>query len=103
MDGRVRVAKAALAGRELAKVACGPGAYLVVEPEDDASGRSVVDRDVELAKRVSFIAQRRGWGRRTYTSGLSRARVSEDAEMRREETHGDIVVSSREVGGLRQR
>lgn len=49
MEGRSLVAIAMLSSRELAEISGGLGDDVIVELEDDASGRLVVNLDVELS------------------------------------------------------
>ena len=53
MEAGAGVAKAVLAGAELAEVASGLGDDIVEELEDDAARRLVVDGDVKLPKSTS--------------------------------------------------
>lgn len=67
MDGRVSVAYAPRAYRELAEVGCGQGTCLVVETEDDTASGLVVDCDVKLVEKVrcTFADTHTSDGRRT--------------------------------------
>ncbi len=81
VEGGALVTETVLAGGELAEVTCRLGDDVVVEPEDDATGGLVVNRDVELRTPTppsQYRETRRGQTGRRASAGEEK-KVSERA------------------------